>query len=57
MHRRTVSKSPKKPAKRGPSPRKCNNCLATRINEVHLSRSLYRKYSFSQNHLYLARIT
>jgi len=26
------------------------------INEVHLSRSLYRKYSFSQNHIFLERV-
>jgi hypothetical protein len=55
MQRRTRSKSPKKP-KRAPSPRKCNNCLLSRINHLHLSRSLYRKYSYSQNHLFLARI-
>ncbi len=56
MQRRTCSKSPKKPSKRAPSPRKCSNCLLARINHLHLSHSLYRKYSYSQNHLFLARI-
>lgn len=57
MQRRTTSKSPKKPSKRTPSPRKCYNCLLARINQLHLAHSLYRKYSYSQNHLFLARIT
>jgi hypothetical protein len=57
MQRRLTSRSPKKQAKRIPSPKKpCSNCLATRINQLHLSRSLYRKYSFSQNHTFLARV-
>jgi hypothetical protein len=56
MRRRTASKSPKKLPKRSTSPKKCNNCLATKINEVHISRSLYRKYSFSQNHIFLERV-
>jgi hypothetical protein len=57
MQRRTTSKSPRKPFKRAPSPRKCHNCLLSRINQLHIAHSLYRKYSYSQNHLFLARIT
>lgn len=51
---RRPSKSPRKKAKRPPSPPKPPPCSPCQLSlTLHLQRSLYRKYSSSQNHYYL----
>lgn len=55
-NRRSKTKSPKK-AHRQPSLRKnnCHLCQASLCYSLVTAHSLYRKYSFSQNHHYLKR--
>ena len=47
------SRSNKKGSRNDRSPKKtCSKCLLKSINHLHIAHSLYRKYSYAQNHFY-----
>lgn len=56
---RKQNRTVKRNNRKSPSPKKnkCNKCLFKLVAQKHINHSLYRKYSYSQNHYYLNKFT
>jgi len=57
MDKKRSIKSPKKTLKRSSTPKKasCVLCKVKPNNAMVMAHSLYKKYSFTQNHFYLVK--